>query len=102
MPVHEIIVTRIPQEREAEPAAGVAQPQTVGDYRARYGNRIVCRTCQEEISVSGLEQVWEAYGPDAVIDISHRGLRLPGDPVDLTLAPGWQPQPRRPAAASDE
>lgn len=98
MPRHEIIVTRIPKGRQRGAKAGAIPSPTVAEYRARFGSRIECGGCQETIEICGLDRVWETYGSEAVIDISHRGMRLPNDPPDVPLWPDMGQKRRQPSS----
>ena len=83
MPRHEFIVKRVPKERLSEPGHAEMSKLTVAAFRSHLGEHIQCHNCDELLDASVLDQVWEEWGPDAVITFEHSWVREPNDPLDL-------------------
>ena len=83
MPRHEVILKRVPREKLEGLGHVDMSDQTVAAYRSRWDAQIKCHYCDEMIDTSGLERVWEAWGPDTVITVSYHWSLEPGDPREL-------------------
>ena len=87
MPRHETILKRVPQENwiclgtSTCPIGRWRRISPAGDVQ------IKCAYCDEMIETTGLDRLWERWGPDTVITVSHHWSLEPGDPREPP--PNW-------------
>ena len=84
---HETILKRVPQEKLDMFGHIDMSDRTVAAYQARWGREIKCAYCDEMIETTGLDRLWERWGPDTVITVSHHWSLEPGDPREPP--PNW-------------
>ena len=84
---HEIILKRVPQEELDMFGHSDMSDRTVAAYRSRWERQIKCHSCNEMIDTTGLDRLWEKWGPDTVITVAYQWSLEPGDPRELP--PNW-------------
>ena len=84
---HEIILKRVPEEKLARFEHADWSDQTVATHQSRWKQQIKCHYCDELIDATGLDRLWEEWGPNTVIAVSHGRSLEPGDPRELRLMP---------------
>ena len=84
---HETIVKRVPQEELDTIREFDMSDRTVAAYQSRWGQQIKCAYCDEMIETTGLDRLWEKWGPDTVITIAYQWSLEPGDPREPP--PNW-------------
>lgn len=77
---HEIVIKRVPKEVLDGLRHVDWSDQTVAAYRSRWGQQIKCMHCDEMLDTTGLDRLFEEWGPATVISVGHSWSLEPGDP----------------------
>ena len=84
---HETILQRVPQEKLDGFGHVDMSDQTVAAYQSSWGQQIKCMHCDETVDATGLDRLFEEWGPDTVISVSHSRSIEPGDPREPRAIP---------------